>query len=275
MGTRVIATLDAEQASAQALAEEETSIAGRAPAALPAPVGRKLLVVDDHPVNLAMLRRQLKVLGLEADTATSGAEALEKWRRGRHGLVITDLQMPEVDGYALARAIRAEPHGPGRPTIVAFTANTQREALEHCTAVGMDDYLTKPAELATLRQKLARWLGADAGVRSKAPIDRARLEKLVGGSEGLGELLGELEATVRSDIAALEAALAAGDGAAVRRVAHRVKGSALTIGAAQLAAAAARLEEAPDALATADAVRPLIDELESVAAAARAELRAA
>src|SRR5438270_2451111 len=275
LGTRVIATLDAEQASAQALAEEETSIAGRAPAALPAPVGRKPLVVDDHPVNLAMLRRQLKVLGLEADTATSGAEALEKWRRGHHGLVITDLQMPEIDGYALARAIRAEPHGPGRPTIVAFTANTQPEALEHCTAAGMDDYLTKPAELATLRQKLARWLGADAGMRSKAPIDRARLEKLVGGSDGLGELLGELEATVRADIAALETALAAGDGAAMRRVAHRVKGSALTMGAAQLAAAAARLEEAPDTLATADAVRPLIDELESVAAAARAELRAA
>src|SRR5205085_1685646 len=94
--------------------------------------------------------------------ATSGAQALEKWRRGHHGLVITDLQMPEIDGYALARAIRAEPHGRGRPTIVAFTANTQPEALEHCTAAGMDDYLTKPAELATLRQKLARRRGGAA-----------------------------------------------------------------------------------------------------------------
>jgi HPt (histidine-containing phosphotransfer) domain-containing protein len=180
-----------------------------------------------------------------------------------------------MDGYALARAIRAEPAGARRPTIVAFTANTQREALEHCAAAGMDDYLTKPAELATLRQKLARWLGADAGIRSTAPIDRARLEKLVGGTEGIGELLGELEASVRSDIAALEAALAARDGAAVRRVAHRVRGSALTMGAARLAAAAARLEEAPDTLASSEAVRLLMEELESVAAAARAERRAA
>jgi PAS domain S-box-containing protein len=273
LGTRVTVTVEAEQASADALPQDNET--GFVPAALRAPAGGKLLVVDDHPVNLAMLRRQLKVLDLEADTATSGAQALEKWRRHHHDLVITDLQMPEMDGYALARAIRAEPAGVRRPTIVAFTANTQREALEHCAAAGMDDYLTKPAELATLRQKLARWLGSDAGIRSTAPIDRTRLEKLVGGTQGIGELLGELEAGARSDIAALEAALTARDGAGVRRVAHRVKGSALTMGAARLAAAAARLEDAPDTLVSPDAVRLLIEELESVADAARAELRAA
>jgi len=86
-------------------------------------------------------RRQLKVLGMETDTATSGGEALAKWRRHRHRLVITDLQMPEMDGYAFARAIRAEQEPSRRPTIVAFTANTQREALEQCSSAGMDDYL--------------------------------------------------------------------------------------------------------------------------------------
>jgi HPt (histidine-containing phosphotransfer) domain-containing protein len=91
----------------------------------------------------------------------------------------------------------------------------------------------------------------------------------------MGELLGELEAAARADIAALETALNARDGAALRRIAHRVKGSALTMGAAPLAAAAGRLEDAPDTLASPDAARALIDELETVAAAARADLRAA
>ena len=129
-----------------------------------APAGTRLLIVDDHPVNLAMLKRQLKVLGLEADTATSGLEALAKWRRERHNLVITDLQMPEMDGYAFARAIRAEQDQgkQPKPTVVAFTANTHSEALEQCMDAGMDDYLTKPAELLTLRAKLAEWLGSEA-----------------------------------------------------------------------------------------------------------------
>ena len=109
-----------------------------------------------------MLKRQLKVLGLEADTASSGLEALAKWRRGGHNLVITDLQMPEMDGYAFARAIRAEQdqgNGP-TPTVVAFTANTHNQALERCMDAGMDDYLTKPADSWRCGQNLGRWLAA-------------------------------------------------------------------------------------------------------------------
>src|SRR5688500_674724 len=109
LGTRVEVTLGAEQAAASAIRDAEPARSGKvAPVAVYAPAGTKLLIVDDHPVNLAMLKRQLKILGLEADTASSGAEGLAKWRREGHTLVITDLQMPEMDGYAFARAIRAE-----------------------------------------------------------------------------------------------------------------------------------------------------------------------
>ena len=169
----------------------------RAPGAVSAPAGTKLLIVDDHPINLAMLKRQLKVLGLEADTASERRRRAAKWRRDGHNLVITDLQMPEMDGYTFARAIRAEQdQGKKRkPTVVAFTANTQSEALEQCMDAGMDDYLTKPAELVTLRAKLAQWLGSDAPLRSAPstrpagapggnPIDRARIQQLAGGPAG-------------------------------------------------------------------------------------------
>ncbi len=281
LGTRVTVTLIAEEASAAAVEPEVPPVAG--PVAVHAPIGSKLLIVDDHPVNLAMLQRQLKVLGLEADTASSGADAVAKWRREHHDLVITDLQMPEMDGYTVARAIRGTPVPGRKPTIVAFTANTQREALEQCLAAGMDDYLTKPTELGTLREKLARWLGVDAGLRAaprehaeagprEAPIDRARIQELVGGPEGLAVVLAGVEDSARADIGVLQAALHARDGEAVRRAAHRIKGSALNLGAKRLAAAATRVEGAPDALESPEmvnGVHVLIEELKVVLAATR------
>ena len=268
VGTRVTVTLAVEQAKAAA-GEAAPAQPDTPPLPLRAPEGVKLLVVDDHPVNLAMLQRQLKVLGLEADTATHGAEALAKWRRERHGLVITDVQMPEMDGYAVARAIRAE-QGGAKPMVVAFTANTHREALEQCTAAGMDDYLTKPTELATLREKLARWLGAGAGVRG-APagnaIDRQRIQDLVGGPAGLATVLQTVARSARRDIAGLQSAMEARDGAAIRAAAHRIKGTALNLGASRLAQAAARVEEAADGVDP-EGVRAVIDELKMVLAAA-------
>ena len=285
LGTRVSVTLAAEQASVSAIRDDGQASSGeRAPVAVSAPAGTKLLIVDDHPVNLAMLKRQLKVLGLEADTAASGVEALAKWRREGHNLVITDLQMPEMDGYAFARAIRAEQDQAKRkPTVVAFTANTHSEALEQCMDAGMDDYLTKPAELVTLRAKLAQWLGSDAplatapsprpaGAPGGNPIDRARIQQLAGGPQGIAEVLVELESGVRADIAALQVALESANGAALRRAAHRIKGSALTIGAERLAALAAGVVDVPASVDTPQlmsSARVLLDELERVLVSAR------
>jgi PAS domain S-box-containing protein len=291
LGTRVTVTLPAERASPSALRDGgETSDGKRAPVAVYAPAGTKLLIVDDHPVNLAMLKRQLKVLGLEADTATSGTEALAKWRREGYNLVITDLQMPEMDGYSFARAIRAEQDraSRGKPTVVAFTANTHSDALAQCRDAGMDDYLTKPAELVTLRAKLAQWLGSEAPLRTASgerpagtpggnPIDRARIQQLAGGPEGIAEVLKELESGVRVDIAALQVALESADCAALRSAAHRIKGSALTIGAERLAAMAARVVDAPagmDAPQLMGSAHALLDELQRVLASARGQQNA-
>ena len=287
LGTRVELTISAEKASPGNIKDDGLAARGRTPpVAVYAPQGTKVLIVDDHPVNLAMLRRQLKVLGLEVDTAASGADALEKWRRDSHGLVITDLQMPEMDGYAFARAIRSEQDGArkSKPTVVAFTANTHSDALDRCKEAGMDDFLTKPAELVVLREKLSQWLGSDAGLNEVADrsgaagheplIDRARIRELAGGPEGIAEVLAELDTAVRADIADLQTALDRSDAAAVRRAAHRVKGAALTIGAERLAALAARVEEAtqaPDTPLPHDGARALLEELKGVLAAARVD----
>ncbi|HUQ24207.1 MAG TPA: MHYT domain-containing protein [Burkholderiales bacterium] len=286
LGTRVSLTLSAEQARASAIRDDdETSNGKRAPIPIQAPAGTKLLIVDDHPVNLAMLKRQLKVLGLDADTASSGTEALVKWRREGHNLVITDLQMPEMDGYGFARAIRAEQHqgNKRKPTVVAFTANTHSEALDRCLEAGIDDYLTKPTELVALRAKLAQWLGSDTVLRTapseppvggpgRNPIDRERIQQLAGGQEGVAEVLAELESGVRADIASLQVALESANIAALRRAAHRIKGSALTIGAERLAALAAGVMAVPtsaDAPQLMSSAHALLDELEHVLASAR------
>jgi signal transduction histidine kinase len=147
LGTRVSVTLAAEQASAAAIRDDVQAVASeRAPLPLSAPAGTKLLIVDDHPVNLAMLKRQLKVLGLEADTAASGAEALGKWRRERHDIVLTDLQMPEMDGYAVARAIRAE-QGSGkapRPTVIALRPTRRARRSNAASTPGSTTFSPSP-----------------------------------------------------------------------------------------------------------------------------------
>jgi signal transduction histidine kinase/CheY-like chemotaxis protein len=290
LGTRVSVTLAAPEAAVSAVRDAEPVRSGKlAPVAVYAPAGTKLLIVDDHPVNLAMLKRQLKILGLEADTASSGSEALAKWRREGHNLVITDLQMPEMDGYTFVRTIRSEQDRGIKPTVVAFTANTHSEALDRCMDAGMDDYLTKPAELVALRTKLKQWLGSDAGLATApgaarptapgaSPIDRARIQELAGGAEGIAEVLAELEAGVRADIAALQVALEQSDYDALRGAAHRIKGSALTIGAERLATLAGGVVDVPggvDAGQLTATAQALLAELERVLASSRAQRQTA
>ena len=120
--------------------------------------GRLLLVAEDDAVNQKVVLRQLALLGHAAEVASDGAEALRLWRTGGHALVLTDLHMPELDGYGLARAIRAAEAGSlanARIPILALTANALRDEASRVRAAGMDAYLTKPIQLAVLGAALA------------------------------------------------------------------------------------------------------------------------
>ena len=122
--------------------------------------GTLLLLVDDHPTNRLLLLRQANTLGYAAETADDGVDALRKWQSGHFGMIITDCDMPEMDGYELTRNIRhiESKFDNKRTPIVACTANALGEEAAVCIAVGMDDYLAKPIELAQLGEKLDRWL---------------------------------------------------------------------------------------------------------------------
>jgi two-component system sensor histidine kinase EvgS len=122
--------------------------------------GTLVLVVDDHPVNRMILARQVSMLGYESESAGDGREALEKWRSGRFALILTDCNMPLMNGYELSRNIRRieEQEGRVHTPIVACTAYAILGEAETCRASGMDDYLSKPVDLAHLREKLDKWL---------------------------------------------------------------------------------------------------------------------
>ena len=119
-----------------------------------------VLMVDDHPLNRMLLKQQLSLLGLRADDAENGTEALSLWQTNHYDLIITDCHMPEMDGYELTYRIRElEQRAETKPVpIIAWTANVLAEEEQRCHEAGMDDILTKPTELAELKTKLLKWL---------------------------------------------------------------------------------------------------------------------
>lgn len=120
-------------------------------------------MAEDHEINQKVVLRQLALLGYSADVVGTGREALEYWHRGNYALLLTDLHMPQMDGYELAAAIRAAEAGQRHLPIVALTANALKDEARRCLALGMDGYMTKPVQLAELKAMLAKWLPDAAG----------------------------------------------------------------------------------------------------------------
>ena len=121
--------------------------------------GRRVLVVEDNPVNQAVMQRLLGKLGIAVELADNGELALVAMARGGWDLVLMDCQMPVLDGFEATRRWRArETPGQARQTIIALTANAMAGDRERCLEAGMDDYLSKPVGRDALAGKLAAWL---------------------------------------------------------------------------------------------------------------------
>ncbi len=243
------------------------------PSPLPADPG-PILVAEDHPTNQQVVLRQLRRLGYAAELTADGEQALAAWRRRRHRLVITDCHMPAMDGYELARRIRAEEDGQRdggqrHTPIVAMTANALSGEMERCLAAGMDDYLAKPVTLAQLSRVLARWLDplmvpeVPTPEPQPEPTDEEEALPVLdldhvretfgctgGGMEGSGLDAGTLDMmdffieTTRPTLERVRQALDAGEMEEARAAAHSAAGAARTAGARALAAACTALERA-------------------------------
>jgi signal transduction histidine kinase/CheY-like chemotaxis protein/HPt (histidine-containing phosphotransfer) domain-containing protein len=216
--------------------------------------GTLVLLVDDHPVNRMLLLRQVNTLGYAAETANDGLHALEVWKARRFGIVITDCNMPNLDGYELARRIRALEAGAGkRVPIIACTANAMRGEAEKCLAAGMDDFLGKPIELRQLLKKLDEWLPvAGAGdlppmdepppiatlpsrapvMKPVGPVDLALIAETFGDDpSSLNSILSALRTANEQDAELLRQAVLAKDLKQVNYAAHRMYGAGEMIGA--------------------------------------------
>jgi len=218
--------------------------------------GPRVLVVEDHPVNREVLMLQLKLLGIAADTAENGVDALEVWSFGRYAAVLADIHMPHMDGHELAGQLRAAEadRGAARTPIVAITANAIKGEEERCLASGMDAYLVKPVSIERLRATLERWLpiqeGDQVGDRPNqreptAAIDRNVLGAWLGEDRAaIDALLGKFRGSAIEIGREIESASRSGNLAILAAAAHKLRGAAQAVGAAGLGAAAAALEQA-------------------------------
>ena len=224
-------------------------------------LGRLILVAEDNDVNQKVIRRQLELLGYPADIAANGMLALDVMKECGYGMLFTDLDMPEMDGYELTTAIRQKERvGGSRLPIVALTANALKEDEGKCLEAGMDDYLSKPVVLEKLKAMIDKWLPSpashaayanlentnmidDAGT---APVlDKSVLTALIGDDDAIvAELIEEFRLSLDEGQRELTDAIENTEWETAGRVAHRLKSSSRAVGALALGDCCEQLEQA-------------------------------
>ncbi|MHB0936466.1 MAG: response regulator [Armatimonadota bacterium] len=224
----------------------------------------RLLLAEDNEINRMVFHEMLSTFGLQCDVVENGADALRAVKEGRYDILFIDCQMPVMDGYTATRELRqfeAE-HGITRPTIViALTANAMTSDREQCLAAGMNDYMSKPLQSDVLLATLQRWMGGGAmpaqreaapavlslemtALEEQLPVNMQDLLKRCAGKESFAlHMLAQFVERTGGEIDEIKAAIERQDSAAVKELAHRIKGAAATLAAEQLRQCAAQIEE--------------------------------
>ncbi|MBI3893651.1 MAG: response regulator [Candidatus Wallbacteria bacterium] len=254
--------------------------------------GEHILLVEDNEINQQVARELLELAGLSVRIAEHGQAALEALAQEPFGLVLLDMQMPVMDGYAAAQAIRLQERYAAMP-IIAMTAHATREEREKCLALGMNDHVSKPIEPQVLYETLARHLygskdaaappdepgpavvAESAGPPARAVDVEAGLRR-VGGNR---QLYTKLATRFRKEFSTagreIERLLAGGDRESAGRAAHTLRGVAGNLGAVEVFDRARAVEQAlkEGRLETALAGLGPLDESLAAAAVALAEFR--
>ncbi|MDR0339124.1 MAG: response regulator [Desulfovibrio sp.] len=233
--------------------------------------GKRVLLVEDNPINTEIALELLKAVDLDVSTAGNGQEALERVEAADppFDLVLMDLQMPVMDGYEATRRLHADPRNSGLP-IIAMTAHAMVEERDRCLEMGMDGHVTKPIDVAGLYATLSRFLqpaqeeagqpaanaapsekpdqgqrGEAGGQTRPAPEGFAVEEalKLLGDNMSIYEgILAGFYHQYSEALGELAALVEAGDGNALHIHAHSIRGHAASVGHHGLEQAALMLE---------------------------------
>ncbi len=227
----------------------------------------RVLLVEDNLVNQKVARTFLERLGCDVRVASNGLEAVQAFAQSRFDLVLLDLQMPLMDGYAATSRLRGLEHGDRRTPVVALTASAMTGQKERCLEAGMDDLITKPLDVERLQAVLERFglnvsgaeergkapggvlldesavvalVASDAG---DAPVDLVALRELTGEDSGFArELAHTFFYTSEELLAELGHCVARRDRGALERAAHSLKGASANIRAPRLRDLCAELE---------------------------------
>ncbi|MFW9080039.1 transporter substrate-binding domain-containing protein [Pseudomonas sp. P2757] len=219
---------------------------------LPSAKSLRVLVVDDHPVNRLLLCRQLSELGHRTVDIEDGEQGFALWRRQAFDVLITDVNMPGLTGYELARAVRQEEVATHRAPclILGFTANAQIEEKLRCLAAGMDECLFKPILLRELSEALlvaqsAEWPTEGGIDEASADFDLSTLVQLAGADNPLvQQLREEVLSSLRIDLKRLLELGRIVDRSGLHELAHHITGGAHMIGADRVVSACRELERA-------------------------------
>jgi len=233
------------------------------------PVSGLILFAEDNAINQLFIQQQLRQFGHTADIAADGAEAFDKYRRGNYKLLLTDCNMPAMNGFELTRAIRDREKDTGqRLPIIAITGDALQGEAERCLEAGMDDCLVKPVDLEQLGSALEKWLTNPASacdapdtvtadpfdesngvsifedVDVAKPIDLAVLIQILGTDDQdyLKEIVALFWDTFCDTDTELTDLLDARDACNLRNAAHSAKGASASVGATPVSSLLSELQ---------------------------------
>ena len=247
-------------------------------------LGVKVLVVEDNAVNQMVVTELLQAWGCQVETADNGVIAVAATAERSFDVILMDVQMPVMDGFEATAAIRDQEREVGTHTkIIAMTANAMTGDREKCIRAGMDSYLSKPLQPASLLEKIAHASNRElvgAGVVSREEdqvpnLDLTRLDESCGGNPELKlKVIESYLAASLDSLAQISHAIATGDPNSAKLATRTLKGSSVTIGSIKVAALCDEIEENATSSTFGPEQIPLAESLRVALLSVNEELRA-
>lgn len=248
-----------------------------------------ILIAEDHLVNQKLMQHSLKSIGYEGDIAVDGNEVLEMLQAKKYDIILMDIHMPDMDGLEASRKITATYSPEEKPVIIAVTANALETNKKDCIDAGMDDFITKPVEYEELKNVLEIWGGVkkagangndlhleeDLALLKKAELmDVARVKKMLSMNYSVSsEVLGLFIQATEENILSLEEAVSEQNYDKLKKIAHKIKGASLNVGANKIAGLAKLLESASRYSRDQEIIKDIVTSISDSYSASRLEIK--